>query len=105
MPMPVFCAVVDIRPLDDCSILNPKEIAGAALRCYTLADSESDARARIEAQLLQDRFEVECYEWCVDVDSVEWDNPDSPSEAELIREARTDQGVVYDTFHPWGFDS
>ncbi len=100
----VLCALVEVTPLEGCTMLDPGETAGAAVRCYTLAESELDARARINSQLASDRFNLESCDWCVAVDSVEWDNPDSETGKALEEEARTTKGVVYDTFHAWGYD-
>ena len=100
----VYCAFVEVRPLENCEVLDPKDAAGAYIRCYVQADSESDARKQIDESLTADLFHIEAYEWCVDVDDTDWEDPSSEEAAECIEQARRNPGVIAGDVNAWSVD-
>jgi len=96
----VFVALVEVAPLAGCQ-LDPADFGGAFVRCYVMAETETDAMERIEVALEEDRFGLIDVEWCVDAASVEWETPDEPTATAMIFEARTSNAVIFGEFHTW----
>lgn len=101
----IFVALVEVRPRPDCEILDPSDVAGAAVRCYIAADRVATARRRLEAHLRHHALEHIETEWLVRQDQVEWESPDDPDARRLTDEAAGSGGVAFGEFHVWGHDA
>lgn len=100
----VYVALVEVTPLEGCQ-LDPSHFAGAAVRCYVVAESEATAVDRVRGALADDDFQVSGVEWCVGFTSVDWEKPDDATAAGLVNEAVETGEVVYGEFHTWGHDA
>ncbi len=100
----LYCAFVEIRPRF-ASFLDPREIAGAFVRCYCTADSESHATEQISSALDGEKLDIVDVEWCCDIDRTDWENPDDAEATRYAEEARQSGDVVCGEYHCWGDDS
>lgn len=100
---PVYNILIEIRPLSGC-ILNEEIVAGACTRCYVCARNFKEALHRLEEWLRENRFELIDVFWFVNIYEAEWDNPDDPSEKEIIEEARATGNVVHGDYNTWEYD-
>lgn len=101
--IPVFVAVVDLRPLPGCEI-DPVEFNGVSVRCYIPATNITAARSFFMQTLEEYFFEVMEEELFVQEDLVEWENTDSVTAEKAISEARTTGEVIFSEFIGWGHD-
>ena len=100
----VFCALIEIKPLDGCD-LHPSKIAGATVRCYIPAENANHAIGLLEATLDEMKMKLLETEWCVDHDATEWENADCDTADSLVSDARNTGRIHFDTFHTWGHDA
>lgn len=100
MKNPVFCALIEIQPLKDCE-LDPKEIAGAVVRCYIPAKDAKTAKKELQGELKVMKMNLVEVDWCVDYDQTEWENPNEIDEDDFVKEARETKTVIFGTFHTW----
>ncbi len=98
-----YVALLELRPLEGC-VLDPKETAGAFVRCYVTAISEDEALQKVYEAINEDSFSVEKVEWCVDSSQVEWDNPDDAEAMSCLRQAENSGDVIYGRFDSWGYE-
>ena len=96
----VYVACIEVEPLNGCQ-LNPEEYAGAAVRCYVPAADKNRADELLRRTLKGDRMKLVEVEFFVDIDSVEWENPDSEVARRLSNEAKETGLLVYGEFRAW----
>ncbi|MCP3674180.1 MAG: hypothetical protein GY829_06875 [Gammaproteobacteria bacterium] len=101
--IPVFVTLVDLKPLAGCDI-DPDEYNGVAVRCYVPAKDEKSARLLFTDVLNECKFELIEEDFFVQVDLVEWENPDCDNAASHVQEARETMDVVFSEFIGWGHD-
>lgn len=94
--LPVYIGHLEVATLPGCE-LDPAEVAGAFVHAFVVADSEAAARTRIEAQLEREHYRVVEWEWCYDIDDIDWDNPEE--EQVFWNRARASLEVVFGTFY------
>ncbi|HOX42833.1 MAG TPA: hypothetical protein PK668_04500 [Myxococcota bacterium] len=96
----VYCCLVEVRPQPGCE-LDPRQVAGAFVRCYALAEDEASAQQQIRAALAAKRFEVVEIGWTADTYHPAWEPPD-PDEAERCRTwAERTRLVTHGRFDAW----
>lgn len=100
----VYVALVEIRPRRGAP-LDPEKVAGAAVRCYVPADSESDAERVLWAALARSHLELREVEFCQPYDAPGWERADDGSDEVGARAARANGVVAFGTFHIWGHDA
>lgn len=100
----MFHINAEVRPVTG-AILDPEDVAGAAVRCLVPASTPDEALTTLAARLKADGLELCETEWCVDFDGTEWRNPGDSAEIELAEQARSSGEVQYGTFHTWGHDA
>ncbi len=100
----IFIALIELRPLPG-SALDPRTVAGAAVRCYIPAAKEEDARQRLAEALAADQYELREVEFCHPFDSQDWEQSDDGKDAEGAAEAKRNNRIAYGTFHIWGHDA
>ncbi len=100
-----YVALIELRPLENCAILDPEELAGAAVRCFISAETCADAVRRLLQTLEDESFELVQIEWCCEHSSVEWEKPNDEGAQELIELARATGEVEFAEFHAWGYDA
>ncbi len=101
---PVFCALIEIQPLKGCE-LSPKKVAGATVRCFIPAVNAEKAMELLKLELEEMKMKLVETEWCVDYENTEWENPENESQDDLVQEARSIDGIVFETFLTWGHDA
>ncbi len=100
MDSPIFIALVEVCP-EKGAFLDPQEFAGAFVRCYVPASDPDEALTLLAEDLEEGHFQLVGIEWCVNMDEVEWDNPDDPTAEALATEARETNQITYGEFHVW----
>jgi len=100
----IFSALVEVKPLPGCE-LDCEMIAGAFVRCHVPATDSDSAISRLTIDLAEQHFRLIHVEYCVDHDSVKWENPDDEEEMGLVAESRENSCVTYGAFHMWGHDA
>ncbi len=100
MKKSVYIASIEVKPLEGCSILDPKEIKGAFVRCYLLESNKREAMSEIKRSMVDAKFDVIGIDWCYDAEETEWENPDHEHN-ELISEAYDSEYICLGTFHTW----
>jgi len=97
---PAYVCFVEVVPEQGCE-LDPKEFAGAMVRCYVAAETGELARARVAEVLRADHFRVVQFEWCVDGRNSDWENPEDEVAAALMTEAEETGEVIYGRIDAW----
>ena len=103
-PSPVYCALIEVKMLEGCEF-DPRENAGAAVRCYIPAGDASRAMDMLNDELLGMRMELIETDWCVDYENTEWDKPGNPAELDLVSESRSTGDILFGAFQTWPHDA
>lgn len=99
----IFVAFIEVKPLPGCE-LDPKEFAGAALRCYVSATSAEVALSEVGKALAEDHFELTEVHWCVADDQTEWEEPEDEEAEAFVEQALETRDVVYGRIDAWAHD-
>lgn len=99
----IYVSCIEIKPLEGCQ-LDPREYIGAAVRCYIPARNEGEANEVLLRALKDDRMELVEIEFLVEIDSVEWENPENDIAIQLSNEAKESGYLIYGEFRAWDQD-
>lgn len=104
LPIPktssVYVACIEVEPLEGCQ-LNPEDYAGAAVRCNVPAVDKQQAEELLKNTLKDDHMKFVEVEFFVEIDSVEWENPDSGVAEELSSQAKEIGEIICGAFRAW----
>ena len=75
MALALFISHMEVRPRADCEVLDPIQVAGAFVRCYTKERSLEEAIARFRSAADALRLSVVEIHWIVNDDHTEWESP------------------------------